>query len=279
MVKIGNFNDLKVVKIVDFGLYLDGGNNIQILLPTRHIVGTPKIGDKLRVFIYRDSEQRLIATTEQPLIIVNEFAFLEVTQVTRVGAFLDWGLMKNLLVPFREQKVPMEQGRRYLVYAYLDNTTQRIVASAKIEKFIGNKFAQYKKGAIVNVLVYQHTEIGYKVIVNNLYHGMIYHNEIFKPINIGDRITAYVKNVRDDNKIDLTLSGYIEDRISSLASTLIQHIQSEGGKTHLCDTSSPEEIKSVLSCSKKDFKKAIGYLLKRGEISIQDNQIVLKNEQ
>ncbi len=276
MVEIGKFNELEVIKIVDFGLYLNGGNNTQILLPSRYIVGTPHIGDKLRVFIYRDSEQRLIATTEQPLIQVNEFAFLEVTQVNQVGAFLDWGLMKNLLVPFREQKVQMEQGRRYLVYAYIDNATQRIVASAKVEKFIGNRIAKYRRGSAVEVLVYQRTDIGYKVIVDNLFSGMIYHNEIFKTINIGDRITAYVKTVREDNKIDLTLSGYIEDRISTIATMLIKHIQTEGGETLLCDSSSPEEIKSVLSCSKKDFKKAVGYLLKHGKILLQNGRIILK---
>lgn len=278
MLKIGKFNELEVVKIVDFGLYLDGGDGNRILLPARYINTPPHIGDKMNVFIYRDSEQRLIATTEQPLIQVDEFAFLQVTQVNRVGAFLDWGLMKNLLVPFREQKTEMEQGRRYLVYAYLDNTTQRIVASAKIEKFIGNKIAKYRKGEQVEALIYQRTDIGYKVIVDNLFYGMIYHNETFRPIRIGDKVTAYVKHVREDNKVDITLSGYIEDRIQALAQTLLEHINTNGGQTDLCDSSAPEKIKSVLSCSKKDFKKAVGYLLKNGEISITESGITLKKQ-
>ena len=277
MVKIGKFNELEVIKIVEFGLYLDGGEGIQILLPLRYIIGRPKIGDKINVFVYRDSEQRLIATTEHPLIQVGEFAFLEVVQVNQVGAFLEWGLMKNLLVPFREQKTSMESGKRYLVYAYIDNATQRIVASAKIEKFIGNKIAKYRKGSKVDILIYQRTDIGYKVIVDNLFYGMVYHNEIFKAVNIGDKLSAYVKGIRNDNKIDLTLSGYIEDRIYQLTQSIIELLRRNGGRTTLCDSSSPEEIRATLSCSKKDFKKAIGTLLKRNKITIYEDQIVLKD--
>lgn len=279
MVELGRFNKLEVIQIVDFGLYLDGGDNTKILLPNRYIIGTPHIGDKIDVFIYRDSEQRLIATTEHPYLQVNEFGYLTVAQVTKVGAFLDWGLMKHLLVPFREQKVRMEQGKRYLVYAYVDNTTQRIVASAKIERFLGNKIPQLKRGEVVEALIYQRTDIGYKVIVNNLYYGMIYHNELYQSIKIGDKIKAYVKNIREDYKIDLTLSGYVVDRIKVLVDSIVNMMQANDGKLLLSDKSSPEEIKNVLSCSKKDFKKAVGLLLKNGLIILSDTEIMLKNSQ
>lgn len=279
MVELGRFNKLEVIQIVDFGLYLDGGDNTKILLPNRYIIGAPHIGDKIDVFIYRDSEQRLIATTAQPYLQVNEFGFLTVAQVTKVGAFLDWGLMKHLLVPFREQKVKMEQGKRYLVYAYVDNTTQRIVASAKIERFLGNKIPQLKRGDVVDALVYQRTDIGYKVIVNNLYNGMIYHNELYQSIKIGDKIKAHVKNIREDYKIDLTMSGYVVDRINALADSIVNMLQDREGTLSLSDNSSPEEIKDVLSCSKKDFKKAVGLLLKKGHIILSDTEIMLKNPQ
>lgn len=193
MIKIGNFNTLKVLKIVDFGAYLDGGNNIEILLPSRYINIPLQIGDSINVFIYTDSEDRLIASTESPLIKVGEFAYLTVKQVTQFGAFLDWGLPKDLLVPFREQKTRMKEDVEYLVYAYLDNTTKRIVASSKIEKFLGNKIPCYKNGESVNILVYTQTEIGYKVIVDNMFHGMLYYNEIFQEINIEINLMRLLK--------------------------------------------------------------------------------------
>lgn len=273
MINIGNFNNLKVLKLVDFGAYLDGGNNIEILLPSRYINTPLQINDSINVFIYTDSEDRLIATTENPLIKVGEFAYLKAKQITQFGAFLDWGLPKDLLVPFREQKERMKEDVKYLVYAYLDDTTKRIVASSKIEKFLGNKIPCYKNGESVNILVYAQTEIGYKVIVDNLFHGMLYYNEIFQEINIGDKLNAFVKTVRQDGKIDLTLSDKIKNRISILSNKIYNWIVINGRETTICDKSNPDEIKEIFACSKKDFKKAIGLLYKEHRISISDKGI------
>ncbi|MBQ7042291.1 MAG: GntR family transcriptional regulator [Muribaculaceae bacterium] len=273
MIKIGNFNTLKVLKIVDFGAYLDGGNNIEILLPSRYINIPLQIGDSINVFIYTDSEDRLIASTESPLIKVGEFAYLKVKQVTKFGAFVDWGLPKDLLVPFREQKTRMKEGEEYFVYAYLDDTTKRIVASSKIEKFLGNKFPCYKSGDAVEVIVYSKTDIGYKTVVDNLFQGMLYYNEIFQNINIGDKLNAFIKTIRSDGKIDLTLSDKAINRISILSDKIYNWIKAQGGETTICDKSSPEIIKDFFACSKKDFKKAIGLLYKEQRIEISDNWI------
>lgn len=266
MAEIGKFNTLKVVKVVDFGVYLDGGNNVEILLPARYLAHPMHIGDEIEVFIYTDSEDRLIATTEIPYIKVGEFAQLRVKQTNRVGAFMDWGLQKDLLVPFSEQRSKMREGGEYIVYAYLDDNTKRIVASSKIDKFVGNTLPEYKKGEEVNALVWQNAEIGYKVVVNNLHHGMIYHNELFRDLSVGEVVKAYVKNVRTDGKIDLTLSDKAQSRIGTLAEDIYQWLSMRGGESGLCDKSSPEEIKKIFQCSKKDFKKAIGQLFKEHRI-------------
>lgn len=273
MVEIGKYNNLKVVKIVDFGVYLDGGNNVEILLPKRYITTPVQVDDILTVFIYADSEDRLIATTEKPNICVGEFGFLTVKQTTNIGAFMDWGLSKDLLVPFREQRTKMIEGHDYIVYAYLDNNTKRIVASSKIEKYIGNTIPQYNRGDLVDVLVYQRTEIGYKVIVNNLHQGMVYHNENFRGIKIGDKIEAFVKGIRDDGKIDITLSDIAINRIGVLAEQIYDWLVENGGKTDICDKSDPEKIKQIFACSKKDFKKAVGLLYKAQRIVVGSDGI------
>lgn len=273
MVEIGKYNNLKVVKIVEFGVYLDGGNNVEILLPKRYITSPLQVNDTIAVFIYTDSEDRLIATTEKPRICVGEFGLLTVKQTTKIGAFMDWGLSKDLLVPFREQRTKMVDGQDYIVYAYLDNNTKRIVASSKIEKYIGNTIPKYDRGEPVDVLVCQLTEIGYKVIVNNLHYGMIYHNENFKEIKIGEKIEAYVKGVREDGKIDITLSDKAVNRIGVLSEQIYDWLLENGGKTDVCDKSDPGRIKQIFACSKKDFKKAIGLLYKEQRIIIGNDGI------
>lgn len=276
MVQIGKYNDLTVSHLVDFGLYLDGGDGTEILLPSRYIEGDPQPGDTLRVFIYTDSEDRIIATTEKPLAQVGECAFLQVSQVNNIGAFLDWGLSKDLLVPFREQKMRMEPGRRYVVYVYLDDVTKRIVASAKIEKFLGNTIPTYQRGDQVNALVYQYCDLGFKVVVDNLFQGLLYHTELFRDIHTGDTLTAYVKTVREDNKLDLTLSGKAAERVAELADHLLADIKRHDGQLPINETATPEKIKLWYSCSKKDFKKAIGHLLKAKIITIHQGQILLR---
>lgn len=275
MVNIGKQNRLPVAKIVDFGVYLDAGNGVEILLPARYVGSPLNVGDEIDVFIYTDSEDRLIATTEKPYAEVGEFAFLEVVDVNPVGAFLDWGLPKNLLVPFKEQKMKLREGGVYPVYIYLDDVTKRIVATAKIDKYLGNVFPDYQRGDEVSALVLQHTPIGYRVIVDNRHNGMIYENELFRNLEIGDTIRAYVKFVRDDGKIDLTLSGNVAERVGELADRIMNYVKINGGAVALSDKSSPEEIQAKFQCSKKDFKKALGHLFKNHKILISDDGIQL----
>lgn len=277
MIQIGQYNNLKVVKIVDFGLYLDGGDAGEILLPARYITDLPEPGDEMRVFVYRDSEDRLIATTEKPFATVGQFAYLQVSAVNKVGAFMQWGLPKDLLVPFREQKVSMKQGGIYLVYIYVDDATKRIVASAKIEKFIGNKFPDYASGTKVKALVYSHNELGYRCIVDNLYHGLIYQNETFRPIELGVEVDAYVKRVRDDGKIDITVSPVASVRVERLSARILDMVRDNNGRLPVSDHSSAELIQEMFQCSKKDFKKAIGLLYKQRLISISPEHIELQN--
>lgn len=278
MLNIGKFNTLKVLKIVDFGIYLDGGNGISILLPVRYISKAINIGEELEVFIYTDSEDRLIATTETPFTQVGKFSYLDVKSVNKIGAFLDWGLMKDLLVPFSEQRSRMKQGGRYLVYTYLDDTTKRIVASSKIEKFLGNTIPLYAKGTKVHCLICDENDIGYKVIVENLHKGIIYKNQVYKNLEIGDEIDGFVKQIRDDNKIDVTINDIAVNRIDELAKRFHNFISINGGSTSLGDKSSPEEIKAIMSCSKKDLKKAIGLLYKQHLITINNGIITLNQK-
>lgn len=275
MIEIGKYNTLKVVKLVDFGVYLDGGNNVEILLPARYISTPLNEGDSIEVFIYTDSEDRLIATTLHPMAQVGEFAFLTVKQSTGIGAFLEWGLAKDLLVPFSEQRIKMREGGNYLVYIYLDDNTKRIVASTKINKFIGNTLPNYKRGDSVNVLICEINNLGYKAIVDNQHYGLIYRNETYSNVRVGDSLTAYVKAVRPDGKIDLTLNDTSANRTSNLAQEILDWLQISGGQGLLNDKSSPEEIKDTFACSKKDFKKALGYLYKERKINFTDDGITL----
>lgn len=266
MIRIGDYNTLRVTKLVDFGAYLDGGDGKEILLPARYIDAPFHPGDEITVFLYTDSEDRLIATTERPFAKAGEFAFLEVNDVNETGAFLDWGLPKDLLVPFSEQKSRMRRGGLYPVYVYLDKATNRVVASARIERYYGNLYPRYRRGDVVSVLVLSHEERGYRVIVENLYAGMIYESDIFKNIEIGETMTARVNKVRDDGKIDLVPGDETGTRIRELAEKFYYLMDATGGQSSLTDDSTPEQIKTVLECSKKDFKKAVGFLLKHGVI-------------
>ncbi|MBD5360287.1 MAG: GntR family transcriptional regulator [Muribaculaceae bacterium] len=267
MVNIGQFNRLKVSRLADFGAYLDAGNDVEILIPTRYLDGVTEVGQELNVFVYTDSEDRLIATTEQPLIQVGQFGFLQVKDVNqKVGAFLEWVPSKDLLCPFSEQRVKMTPGNVYLVYAYLDDTTKRVVASAKVEKFLGNVYPDYRPHQRVNVLVVQRTEIGYKVIVDGKHWGMLYVDELIQHPEIGSSLTAYVKKVREDGKIDVTMKDTNGRRAKSTADVILELMHENGGFIALNDKSSPEEIAEFVGCSKKDFKKSIGLLYKERKI-------------
>ena len=261
MIQLGKYCTLKVVKELDFGMYLDGGEEFgEILLPTKYIPNGTKIGDELEVFLYLDSEDRIIATTLRPFAQAGEFAYLQVASVNRVGAFLDWGLPKDLLVPFREQRSEMKQGYKYIVYIYADVESRRLVASAKLNKFLDNTPVEYEYNQEVDLLVTQKTDLGWKVIVNSRHSGMIYDNEIFVPIQKGDRIKGYVKHIRSDEKLDITLqkTGYNVDAMDALAKEIFEKLKASGGIIPLSDKSSAEEIAEIFGCSKKSYKKAIG---------------------
>ncbi len=269
---IGNYNTLKVNRKVDFGFYLIDQQGQEVLLPRRYITPEMKIGTEVTVFVYLDSENRPVATTETPNAVVGCFELLRVKAVNEVGAFMDWGLSaKDLLVPFREQRVKMHPGRSYIVHTYLDSESNRIVASAKLDRFISHNMPQYAPRQQVDVLIIQRTELGYKVIVDDSYWGIIYQNETFCDINIGERHKAFIKQVRTDGKIDVTLSDAEKQRVEHLAERIVQYMKSHRGTMTLNDKSSPADIQRTFSCSKKDFKKAIGHLYKAHIISIGDS--------
>lgn len=278
MIKIGDYNTLKVVKKVDFGIYLDGGNYGEILMPKKYVPKGTQAGDTVKAFIYPDSEDRLIATTETPKAKVNEFASLKVKSVNKFGAFLDWGILKDLLVPFKEQKVSMEEGNYYVVFIYLDEQTNRLAASAKIDKYLHSATPPYAENEEVSILIQSKTDIGYKAIIENEYSGLIYENEVFRDIKKGDRLTAYVKKIRHDDKIDLALqkSGY--EQIDSISKNILQKLKEENGFIAVNDKSSPEQIKDFFNISKKSFKKAIGTLYRQHLILIEGEGICLNKE-
>ena len=274
-INLGEYNTLKVVKEVDFGMYLDGGDDGEILLPSRYVPEGCKPGDELEVFIYLDIEERLVATTLRPLVKVGEFACLEVAWTNEYGAFLNWGLMKDLFVPFREQKARMQQGRHYVVYCYLDEESYRIAASAKVEKHLSKEKPTYSKGEKVNALVWQKTDLGYKVIIDNKYSGLLYKNELFQHIEPGYRLDAYIKMVREDGKLDISLQPLGYTHIEDSSEQLLEYIRQHDGFTPFCDKSAADDIYAEFSISKKTFKKAIGDLYKRHLITIEEDGLHL----
>lgn len=275
MLQIGNYNTLRITKLVSFGVYLDGGDGKEILLPTRYVPKGAKVDDEVQVFIYHDNEGRLIATTLHPKAVVGEFAFMRVKSVNSTGAFLDWGLMKDLLVPFKEQKMAMREGKWYLVYVHLDHLTGRIVASARVEKFLGNVPPEYESNQEVDLLVADDTEIGYKVIVNDLHWGMIYHNQVFQRLEKGERLKGYVKGVREDDKLDISLQPLGYQKVDGISQRILEALQMKDGFLPVHDKSDPEEIYSLFRCSKKAFKQAIGSLYKQHRIRIEADGIRL----
>lgn len=276
---IGEYNSLRINRSVDFGFYLIDDQGNEVLLPKRYISSSMHIGDTIDVFVYNDSENRPVATTEQPKAVVGDFAIMKVKAVNAVGAFLDWGLAaKDLLVPFREQRVRMQAGRSYIVHVYLDHESERIAASAKLDKFLDNKMPDYYHRQMVDVLIVQRTELGYKVIVNNLHWGMVYQNETYSSVNIGERHKAFVKQVREDGKIDLTLNKIEKIRVDDLSQAILSRMKDNNGTLDLNDKSSPEDIAKAFNCSKKDFKKATGQLYKLKAITLINQMWTLVKE-
>ena len=277
MFEVGKYNTLRIVKELSFGVYLDGGDGKEILLPMRYVPKGAKVGDEVEVFIYHDNEGRLIATTARPLATVGEFKFMEVKSVNSTGAFLEWGIMKDLLVPFKEQKMPMREGRWYLVYVRIDHVTGRIVASARIDKYLDNVVPEYEPNQEVRLLVADETEIGYKVIINNLHRGLLYYNEVFRRLERGEEIKGYIKGVREDEKIDVSLTPLGYRKIEGLAGIILESLKSQGGFLAVHDKSDPDVIRSLFQCSKKSFKQAVGSLYKQHLITLEDGGIRLVN--
>lgn len=278
-IELGKFNTLQIVKEVDFGLYLDGEEDGEILLPARYVPDTFEIGDFLNVFIYLDNEERLVATTLTPLVQVGEFAFLEVSWVNQFGAFLNWGLMKDLFVPFREQKMKMMVGKSYIVHAHVDEESYRIVASAKVERYLSRELPSYGREEEVNILIWQKTDLGFKAIVDNKYSGLLYESEIFQPLHTGMQVKAYIKQVRPDGKIDLILQKPGGEKIDDFSNELFQFIKDNGGSIDFTDKTPAEEIYKYFGTSKKTFKKAIGDLYKKRLIVLNPDSISLASNQ
>lgn len=274
-VKLGKYNTLTVVKRVDFGLYLDGGRVGEILLPQRYVPEGTEIGDEINVFIYLDQDERPIATTEEPLAMVGDFAFLDVKWVNQYGAFLGWGLMKDLFCPFREQKKKMEIGDSYIVHVHIDEESYRIVASAKVEKYLCKDHPHYRHGEEVALLVWQKTELGFKVIVDNKYSGLVYEDQVFRHLQTGDRLKGYIGTVRQDGKIDVTLQPTGHQHDLDFAEELLQWLKDNGGHTPLGDKSDAEDIKRQFQVSKKVYKRAIGDLYRKRLITISEDGITL----
>lgn len=275
MINIGKYNTLTISREADQGLYLRDAGGGEVLLPRRYVSDEMNIGDSLEVFVYTDSEDRPVATTEHPYATAGQFAFLRVDDVNSVGAFLDWGVLKGLLVPYSEQKSRMVKGGVYPVYVYLDNVTHRVVASARLEHFLGNVYPDYEPGARVSALVIGHNDIGYRLIIDNLHAGMAYNDELTAPLEIGSTVTAHVKKVRDDGKIDVAVGCSAAERVGKLANKVLKSLNAAGGEIGVSDSSSPEEIRRMFGCSKKDFKKALGHLYKNGKIMIAADRISL----
>lgn len=274
ILKIGEYNNLRVIKEVDFGLYLDGYED-EILLPKQYVKEGTQVDDIIKVFIYRDSEDRIIATTLEPKATVNQFAFLEVKDISKAGVFLDWGLMKDLLVPFGEQKGKMVIGKSYLVYVYLDPQTDRIVASARIEKFLPRETPAFIIGEKLSAIPYEYTDMGINCLVNNCKIGLLFKNQLVTNVKLGIPIDVYISNIRPDNKIDLSMKNQDPDKFQLLTNQILDELNKHNGQLNLGDKSSPDAIYNLFKVSKKDFKKAIGALYKSKKITINDDFILL----
>ena len=284
MIEIGKYNTLTILRDTQVGLFLgnpelDPEGIHDVLLPNKYVPKVFEIGEELIVFVYLDHEQRPVATTLEPYILLNEFALLRVNYTNQVGAFMDWGMEKDILVPFKEQARPMEKGKRYLVYLYLDEKTNRLVASSKLNQFLKNENLTVEKGEEVDLIVSHITELGINVIINEKYKGLMYKDEVYDDaIRTGDRMRGYIKAIRPDNKIDVSLQIQAYQSIEPNAEKILDELRASRGFLRLTDNSHPEDIKTVLKMSKKTFKKAIGALYREQRIEIKEDGIYLIKE-
>ena len=275
MAMIGERADLKVVREQPFGLFLDGGDLGEILLPRREMPVKWAVGEPVDVFLYRDSEDRPVATLKHPKVMPGQFAYLEVVDITGVGAFLDWGLPKDLLVPFREQKDRLEIGKSYVVFCFMDEETGRIVATRRLSRHLDKTPPPYREGDQVDLQLYGKTELGYKAIVNGRHTGLLFANEVFRRLRAGECLTGYVFQMRPDGKIDLRLEPPGRERIVSLEARILHELEGRGGWWDLHDNSPAEEINKALGVSKRAFKQATGALFRQRKIRIDPNGLKL----
>ena len=278
MIALGNYNTLRVTRFSDHGAYLDGGPLGEILMPKKYVPRSLRPGDEIEVFVYLDQSERLVGTLETPLACVGDFAYLRVAWTNEFGAFLDWGLTKDLFVPFREQKMRMVQDRSYLVYIHVDPETQRLVGTAKVERYLKRATPdRYHRGQEVEIIVQQKTPLGFRCIVDNRCGGHLYDNQTFDTVpHTGDVLTATVVNIRPDGRLDLSLQRIGKGRFRDFAGQLLEELHSAGGTLPFSDHSTPEEIQQRFGVSKKTFKRALGTLYKSGHISIEEDCIFLK---
>ncbi|MCG2746309.1 MAG: S1-like domain-containing RNA-binding protein [Desulfobulbaceae bacterium] len=275
MAQIGKINKLRVKRIRDYGAHLDGGELGDILLPIKDVPEKCQAGDEVEVFVYTDREDHLRATTQKPQATVGQFAGLRVVASTSSGAFLHWGLEKDLLVPKSEQQDKMAEGKSYIVFVFLDEKTKRITASTKLDKFLSPQPPDYKEGEEVDLLIYEKTDLGYKAIVNHSHGGMVYKNEVFQKLFNGQQLKGYIKKIREDLKIDLSLQKPGYQGVDDISQAILKALKDHGGRIAVTDKSPPEDIYSLFGVSKKTFKKAIGALYKKRLITLDPNGISL----
>ena len=275
MVEIGRINKLIIKRRLDYGAHLDGGESGDILLPKKYVPKKCQLGNEVEVFVYVDREGRLRATTQKPYVTVGQFAKLRVVANSSSGAYLDWGLQKDLFVPKREQQAKMEEGKSYVVFVFLDKKTNRVTASSKLDKFLDLQSPKYNEGEEVDLFICNKTNLGYNAVVNNSHWGLVYKNEVFQKLHIGQQLKGYIKTIREDLKIDISLqqSGY--KRVDNISQRILKKIKDLGGSIAVTDRSPPEDIYSLFGVSKKIFKKAIGALYKKRLITIDTNGIKL----
>lgn len=275
MIQLGNYNTLEILRSTSIGLFLGDDEGTEILLPNKYVPEPIEIGQKLTVFCYLDSSERPVSTTLQPYIIRNNFAFLEVAELSAYGAFMDWGLEKHLLVPFREQRIKMEKGKKYVVHCYLDEQSFRLTASNKLDKFLNNDAITKRVNDQVSLLICRKTELGWEAVVDNKHKGLLFFSDVFKEIKIGDSLRGFIKNIRTDKKLDVSLVPTGQKMLESTAVLILKKLEEANGFLTLHDKSSPEEIKKELQLSKKAFKKGVGMLYRERKITIESDGIRL----
>ena len=275
MIKLGQYNHLSVIKKVDFGLFLDGDKYGDILLPRRYADENTAIGDTITVFIYLDSEDRIVATTLKPNAVVGECAYLKVVEINQVGAFMDWGLPKDLLVPYNQQQKPMQTGYSYTVYLYIDELTERITGSTRLEDFLDESPVSLMPNQAVELMIYGRSDLGFKAVIDGRFLGQLYQNEVFRPLHYGEKLPGFIKNVRQDGKVDLSLQLAPHLDRSSLVDSILAYLQNNNGVSLLTDKSPPDDIYAAFGVSKASYKKALGQLYKNRKILIEKHQVTL----